>query len=336
MNALVIGCGSIGRRHAANLKFLGIKETALCDLDPSRLKAMSEELEVGPVFTDYKVAINESGADAVFICTPNSLHIPIALEALQSGKNIFMEKPISHDAQGVMQLIDLVAEKDAIAMMGMCYRFHPGLLKVKELVSSGTIGKIYTALMWGGHYLPYWHPWADYRKEYSAQKRLGGGVILDSIHSLDTMRWVLGEAQEVACLYDKASDLEIDTEDIASMIFRLESGATAEVHLDYINKRNTSLFILVGEKGNIEWDYSRNTVRVYRADNKEWEEFSYEFETNDMYIAETNYFLSCLKDSVKPDIDLVEGWRTLQLALAAKRSSEERRIIKPSEVLLGE
>lgn len=333
---MVVGCGSIGRRHALNLKSLGIKQIALCDLDKSRLDTLSGELGGAPQYTDYRVAIEESGADTVVVCAPTSLHVPVALEAVRAGKNIFLEKPISDGAAGVQQLLETAAGNGVVAMMGMCYRFHPGLLKVKELLDTCAIGKVYTALSWGGHYLPYWHPWADYRHEYSAQRRLGGGVILDSIHALDTMRWILGEAEEVICMYGKVSNLEIDTEDVASMVFRLANGAIAEVHVDYLNKNNTSLFYVVGEKGALDWDYSRNVVRMYRDDTKEWEEYPYQFETNDMYLREIEYFLGCVQERGAPSMDLADGWRTLQLALAAKLSSDERRVVRVSEVQPGQ
>ena len=99
-------------------------------------------------------------------------------------------------------------------------------------LAGGLVGRVLGAQMWSGQYLPDWHPWADYRTEYSARRALGGGVLLDSIHSFDTLRWMLGEPAEVTGMLGRVSDLEIDTEDVAAAIVRLESGALVALNKD--------------------------------------------------------------------------------------------------------
>ncbi len=328
MKILVIGCGSIGRRHIANLKRIGVGNLTICDADTLRLERVGEEFTVRSRYTDYKKAISESDrVDAAVICTPTSMHLSMALFVAEHKINMMVEKPISTDLEDVDRLLSLVEKNDLILMMAMCYRFHPGLIKLKKLLDEGAIGKIYSVNMYAGYYLPYWHPQADYRVEYSANKSLGGGVILDSIHSLDTIRWLLGEAKEVICFSDKVSNLEIDTEDLASSIFILENGIVVEVHVDYLQRVNKSRTEVIGEKGNIEWDYTRNLIRIFSVEHSKWEEIPYEFDTNDMYVEEMKYFLDCLKHHQKPLMDGSEGKKTLKLAVATRESSRLRRFV---------
>src|SRR5262249_38907032 len=160
----------------------------------------------------------------------------IAGRAVDAGAHVFCEKPLAPDLTGVDALVARVERAGRFLMMGMCYRFHPGLRRVREHLAAGTVGRLLGAHLWAGQYLPDWHPWADYRQEYSARRALGGGVLLDSIHSFDTLRWVLGEPAEVTGMLAKVSDLEIDTEDLAAAIVRLANGAVVEVHVDYLQR----------------------------------------------------------------------------------------------------
>jgi predicted dehydrogenase len=82
-------------------------------------------------------------------------------------------------------------------------RFHPGIARLKELLNKDVIGKAVSARLQVGHYLPDWHPEEDYRQSYSAIKSMGGGVILDSIHELDYIRWLIGEINEVFAFVKK-------------------------------------------------------------------------------------------------------------------------------------
>src|ERR1017187_3077636 len=102
--ALVVGCGSIGRRHARNLKSLGVHQLGFCDTSPEALKQCREELN-GEVFGDYGEALRKFKPDMVLICTPPVFHVEEALAALHAQAHVFIEKPLSHESSGIQALI---------------------------------------------------------------------------------------------------------------------------------------------------------------------------------------------------------------------------------------
>jgi predicted dehydrogenase len=218
-------------------------------------------------------------------------------------------------------------------MMGMCYRFHPAIRRLREHVRAGTVGRVLGAHLWAGQYLPDWHPWADYRREYSAQRRLGGGVLLDSIHSLDTLRWALGEPVEVSAMLGKVSDLEIDTEDVAAALVRLASGAIVEVHVDYLQRHGQSRTEVIGAEGNLVLDGTG--LRWRRAGDAAWTAEAIAPAPNDMYVAELRHLVAALAAGEAPAPDGAEGRATLALASAIRTAAEHGRRVRLAPAALA-
>lgn len=329
MNILVVGCGSIGQRHIRNLKTLHVGEVSGCDIDSARCHKVVSQLGVR-VFRDFAEALMKVLPDAVLVCTPTSLHIPDALSVARSGCHLFIEKPLSHSLEGVDELVDIVAQKNLVTLIGCNMRFHPSIAKIKNLLESGIIGKVVCVRIQAGQYLPDWHPWEDYRHGYSANRSMGGGIILDSIHEIDYITWFLGEVSHVSCFAGKLSSLEIDTEDTAEILLQFKSGTIGEVHLDYVQRIHSRSCQIIGEEGTILWDFNDKQVKVYSAKIKEWQISPEEpnYDTNEMYIEEIKHFLQCLMGKAKSAQDIYNGKRVLEIALAAKESAKSGCVVE--------
>ena len=317
---LVAGSGSIGRRHMRNLRALGIQRLAACDPDPDRQAPMVAELGIQP-FADFEEAMTAAKPDLVFVCTPPVFHVPQALQAVQAGAHVFVEKPLSHALGGVDELIAEAEAHQRVVQVGYNLRFYPGLQKVKQLVDDGAIGRILWARVEVGQYLPDWRPWQDYRQSYTARRDLGGGVILDASHELDYIIWLLGQPTEVMCMAGKVSDLEVDVEDCATVLLRFASGAHADVHMDFVQRWYARSCKLVGEQGTIIWNYPAHQVRIYKAETDSWETMIYTFDSNKMYVAEVQHFLGCVDRAATPLVDLKQAKMVLEVALAAKSAA---------------
>ena len=326
MKILVIGCGSIGERHIRNLKGLSMGEIIACDTDQKRLSAIGKKYDI-QTCADIRRTLSKS-IDATLVCTPPSTHIPIARKVIDSGAHIFIEKPLSHSLKGVDELIERAGKKNLTILVGYNLRFHPGLALVKKLCDRGEVGRILSARAEVGQYLPDWRPWQDYRRSYTARKKLGGGIILDGSHELDYMRWLLGEVEEVSCFADKLSHLEVDTEDTAEVLLKFRSGAIAGVHLDFIRRDYARNCELVGEGGTIVWSYPEALVKIYSARNKKWRVIKASSDPNEMYVREMRHFIRCVRGKENPLIDGKEGKKTLEIALAAKKSAEIGKIVR--------
>lgn len=322
----VLGCGSIGLRHLRNLRALGVTRLLAYDVRADRRQAAAE---AGAVPVDTLERLWASRPQAVVIAAPTALHVPLALEAAQHGCHLFIEKPLGAQWDGVPELVEAVRAQRLISLVGCNLRFHPGLVAVKQLVEQGGIGRLLSVRIEAGQYLPDWHPQEDYRLGYSAQRALGGGVILDGIHELDYLRWLAGEIASVSCLAGKLSRLAIDTEDTAAMLLRCVSGAIGEVHVDYVQRAYSRSCQVIGEEGTIRWDFQHGTA-VYRAADRRWDAVwtPEGWELNTMYVEELRHFLAALAGTAPSVNDVAEGARVLELALAAKRSAETGQFVE--------
>lgn len=321
VRVLIAGLGSIGRRHLRNLRRLGVVDVLLYRTRPDPL----EDAPDLPVFTDLARAL-AARPDVVIVSNPTAHHLRVATPAAEAGCHLFIEKPLSHSWDGVEDLLATIRRRGRIALMGFDLRFDPGLRAIKDLLAEGRIGRVMAVQAQVGQYLPDWHPWEDYRRGVSARVETGGGVILDLIHELDYITWLLGPAASVACFADRISSLEIETEDTAAMLLRFESSAIGTVHLDYLQRAASRTCRIIGDEGLILWDHHAKQVRWYVAGRGVWEEFTYADHTrDDRYLDEARHLLDCLAGRAQPEADAVAGGRVLKLALAAKESARTGR-----------
>jgi predicted dehydrogenase len=328
----VIGCGSIGKRHLRNLRTLGVRAIVAFDTQAAR---RDEAARLGVETCDGLDAMWQMRPAVCVIATPTSSHLALALEAARRGCHLFVEKPLSHDWNDVERLLGSVKRRALLTLVGCNMRFHPGLRCVRTLLQERAVGRVVGARVEVGQYLPDWHAAEDYRASYSARRDLGGGVILDAIHELDYIRWLLGEVARVTCVTGKLSGLEIETEDTAALVLCFDKGAIGEVHLDYVQRAYRRTCQVIGDQGTIHWDYSAGEVRWYAARTRRWQVFSNPsgWVPNCMYIDEMKHFLRCLAGAEEPELGVLEAAKVLRIALAAKESACQQRWIdlgKPS------
>lgn len=328
-SVLVVGCGSIGQRHISNLQALAIEDIVACDPRTDRQEQVTAKYGVTAVGTLEEGLALQPGA--ALIATPPSFHTGPALQSAERGCHLFIEKPLSDRMEGLDRLISTVAEQRLTTLVGCNMRFHHGPATIKRLLEEGAVGRVITALIDAGQYLPDWHPWEDYRQWYSAHTDLGGGVILDGIHEIDYARWLFGEVEEVYCQGGKLSSLDIDTEDSVNLQMKCNGGFNVSIHMDYIQRAYWRTCKVIGEEGTILWDINCGGVRLFSADENRWQMLSQpeDYTINQMYVDEMQHFLNCLSGDEQPLLAVGEAKRVLEIALAAKDSlqnGEPRRI----------
>jgi predicted dehydrogenase len=327
MRGLVVGLGSIGRRHARNWAALGLGPLAVCRQartpQPEPLGVAARE------FFDLEDALNAQ-PDVVLVTNPTSLHLKVACRAVRAGAHVLIEKPLADSLEGIAELLDLARRGRRQLMVGYNLRFHPGLLRLRELVHQQAIGRVVSVRAEVGEYLPDWHPWEDYRQGYSGRRELGGGAVLTFSHELDAVCWLLGAPTRVVALVAHASALEIDTEDVAEIVLQFASGGLANVHVDYVRREPKRCIEIVGEEGVLRWEYEANRLLRYVPAVRQWRQElgDPDFSRNDMYLAELSHFAACARGEVeRPVIDGPQGAAILAIALASLRSSETGQAI---------
>jgi predicted dehydrogenase len=330
MKFMIAGLGSIGRRHLNNLVALGENDILLYRTYLGTLP--DDELAGFPVETDLKAALAHH-PDAVVVSNPTALHLEVAIPAAEAGCHLLLEKPISNALDGLDELREVVADGGGRVLVGFQFRYHPGLRKINELLSSGEVGRPLSVHAHWGEYLPDWHPWEDYRKGYSARSDLGGGVALTLCHPLDYLRWLLGEVTGVWAFSSNSRALDIEVEDTVEIGLRFASGMIGSVHLDFNQRPASHRLEIVLTGGTIRWDNLDGGVEIYRAENESWKTYPSPdgFERNDLFRSQMHHFREVIKGEVMPECSLEDGIRALELVAAAHSSAKEGRIISFDE-----
>jgi predicted dehydrogenase len=315
MRVAVLGLGSIGARHARNLLALGHE---VIGFDP-RPGTTGEDWVRAPSMDE---ALSE--AQAAIVATPNSLHGEHALLALDHGLPVLVEKPMTVDPRGADRLVAVSGARGITCAVAMNLRFHPGILALRELVSTGSLGKIRFARVSFGSDLRGWRPGTDYRTSYSARADLGGGIVRDSVHELDYLTWILGPADSVSAEVAHVSDLEIDVEDIGTALIRLAGGALASVDLTYVDPVYRRGCLLVGAVATAQWDWTRGTVEISRP-GAEPQTLDVPADVSDTYVAELRDFLEAVQTGRAPRTSAEEGRDAVRLAAALLQSAADGR-----------
>jgi predicted dehydrogenase len=155
---------------------------------------------------------------------------------------------------------------------------------------------------------------------------MGGGVILDLIHEIDYMCWLFGNPRRVFCMCGRHSSLEIDTEDVAEILLECEKAPLVGIHMDYVQRKPCRTCTIIGENGTIRWDYHTNTVSVHTADTVQTKEYALgSFDRNQMYRDELMHFIRCLQGKEEPMVGLKDARKSLEIALLARRSGQDRK-----------
>ncbi|MFH1441040.1 MAG: Gfo/Idh/MocA family oxidoreductase [Candidatus Omnitrophota bacterium] len=330
MKVIIVGLGSIGRRHLKNLKLIDPQmEIAVLrqhskDADLGDLKSLASK-----VFFNTQEAIRWE-PNAVFITNPAPFHIKTALSFAKENIHLFIEKPLSVSVKEIDPLLKECRQRKLILMVGYVLRFYKPLMIAKAFIEERKIGCVLSINSVVGRYLPDWRPGSDYKVNVSARSELGGGVIFELSHELDYVRWLVGEITEVSAIVDKISDFDIDVEDIAEINLRFKNGAFGHIHLDMLDRAVNRSCRIIGSDGTLVWDFnSERCLRFYNAKEKIWVDMCLSSpDYNQAFIDELAYFFECILKKEEPLVNGREGQRIVEAVIAVKRSARIKKVIK--------
>lgn len=331
----IIGAGRIGRVHV---------ESICTQVPDAKIKTladpfMNEETakwaaDMGVLVTtkDYKEIINDPEIDAVLICSSTDTHSPISVEAIHAGKHVFCEKPIDHDIVNIEKVIDALKESKVKYQVGFNRRFDHNYEAVKAAVDAGKIGETHIIKVTSRDPEP---PAAEYVK-------VSGGMFLDmTIHDFDMVRFLAGcDAQEVyveaAVLVDPAIG-EAGDVDTAVITLKMENGAIAVIDNSrkavYGYDQRAEVF---GSKGMVATanDSASQTV-ISNADGVTGEKPLHFFLERYMaaYAKEVKAFIDAIVKDTDTPLGVMDGLKPVLMGLAAKKSLEEHRPVKISEIM---
>lgn len=244
MKVLIIGYGSIGKRHHEVISnFQEIKSITIVTKQDIKQENTYEKLE------DIS---NLSIYDYFIIASETNKHLEQLkyLEEKVSDKLIFCEKPLFETNK------KLIIKKNKV-FVGYVLRFHPLLQKLKKFIKAEKCININVKC---GQYLPTWRPNTDYRNSYSSKKEEGGGVLLDLSHEIDYVQWLFGKIEDIKSYQVKVSDLEINSDDLTMLLGKTEKGVMVNISIDYISKITHRKILLDTLTNSYELDFILNKL----------------------------------------------------------------------------
>lgn len=300
---LVIGQGSIGRRHATNLRGLGA-DVSTVDLEFD---------------TDHGGRV-PAGFDGVVVASPTVRHAAHALAALDTGAAVLVEKPLAWTAA---EAAEVASRGGARVMVGYNLRYHAPLRRVAEMLADGVAGEPCSYRLWFGSWLPDWRPEVDYRESYSARADLGGGVLADAIHEVDLAMWFTRSVLDVAGAFvGRVGPLEIDVEDTVRALLVTAEGIPVTVDLDYLSRRYRRGVEIVGDEATISYDWATNDLRVDRDGGSSVASFDVPVAAS--YEAEAAAFLALITHGTLPEVTSIDGAESVRLAEAIRQAGSVR------------
>jgi predicted dehydrogenase len=341
---LFIGLGGAGQRHLRLFKenlnkdteliaFRSTKKTPTLNSDFTTNSNVSlEELYNVKIYNNLDDALN-SFPDLVVISTPSSTHMHFTKLCAEKGIDIFVEKPLSDSLHGLNNLKDTIIRKNILFQVGFQRRYHPHFKEIKKLTSEGQIGAITNVAMTVSSYIPFWHPYEDFKELYACRKDLGGGVLLTEIHEFDLCIWFFGKPISVTCIGGTYSNVGLDVEDTAHVI--LDYGTfLVQVNLTFWQKHLERSVFIAGEDGCLSWNQDENLLKIKNYQSGSEVENYAEMNNDSMFLSQVKDILNPISD--KSSVNLDDSYLSISIVMAAKKSMEEKKSIYLDEVMNNE
>ena len=287
---LLLGCGSIGKRHAECLHNIGIEKFVFFDPEIERASELAA-LYNGEVVKSYEEGL-KTDADCVYILSPTRLHVAQAKAAIEYKKHVFIEKPLSDSLDGIDELAMLAEQNGVVAEVGFCFRFHDGIRELKRRLDAGEIGKLVSIRAMMGEHFP------DVRPDYLSTYYVKYSGAFELVHDLDLAIHLAGEDPvECAGFHGSYSGLGFESPDTVEMLVKFPS-CLANVHLDFFQSPRTRTMTLLGTEGEMiltfsTWD--EYELRSYTRQSGVWTTKTAPTQRNDMFRAESLNFIRAIE-----------------------------------------
>ena len=303
----VIGAGAMGQHHVRiysemeNVELVGIS-----DIDKERVGELASKYNTKP-FTDYKQLLGE-GLDAVSIVVPTKLHKGVALDAIEAGTNVLVEKPIADTIENSEIMIQAAKDANLQLMVGHIERFNPAVMKLKEIMDSGALGKIVSI---------------STRRVGPYNPRIRDvGVILDiGVHDIDIISYLYG--MKVNQVYAVAGADIHPFEDHAAINLRFNHEFSGHVETNWLTPHKVRNLTAVGLNGVAYLDYMDQTVELHDSN---WIRQA-KVEKSEPLKNELEHFIDCVSKGACPLTSGEDGKHALEVAMAAIDSYKSAKMV---------
>ena len=322
VNVACVGVGYWGKNLVRN--FNQIPEcllTTCCDIDTQNLQTVAEHYPSVCVTESYEEVLSDSNVDAVVLASPVVEHYSMTKQALEAGKHVYVEKPLTMDVQQATALCELSDATDRVLMVGHLMEYHPGLLSMKQLVDSGELGGVF--------YL------YSQRVNLGIVKKEENALWSLAPHDVSIVLHILGQMPQTVSARG-ASYLQPEIEDVVFLNLKFADNVMAHIQVSWLDPHKVRKLTVVGSKKMAVFDdeESREKLRIYDkgVDVLDYDSYgdSLTLRSGDIAIpwldmteplrAECQHFVACVQQGQTPRSDGRDGLRVVQVLEAANRS----------------
>ncbi|WP_339735315.1 Gfo/Idh/MocA family oxidoreductase [uncultured Gimesia sp.] len=328
---LVVGVGSIGERHLRCFQATNRVDVSICELNDDLCEKVAAEYGVERQYADLETALADPH-DCAVIATPAHLHIEISKRAVQAGLDLFIEKPLSTNFQGINELQSLLQEKQKKAAIAYVYRAHPALAAMKAALDSGKFGKPVQLVVVSGQHFPTYRP--AYRDIYYKSRETGGGAVQDALtHSMNAGEYLVGPVESLVADFSHQVLEGVDVEDTVHVITR-QGGVLGSFSLNQHQPANESRITVICERGMLRFEFQKSWYRWITEPDSEWQVgYQETLERDTLFQRQATAFLDYLDGLCPPLCTLEEGAQTLAVNLSILDSVEHRSWIEPAQFI---
>jgi predicted dehydrogenase len=324
------GAGWIINVHAqAALAQTDVELVAVVNKLSAHTAALTQKFNILQTFETVEQLLTSGNLDALVVGSPNYLHAPQTIAALNAGVHVIVEKPMAMNAREAYQMVEASQKSGALLMVAHCFRFDPEIIWLRNQAMHGRLGKIIRTKGYGVHAL--WGPsgW------FTEARYAGGGALADvGIHALDTARFLLGDPQPVS-VYARIGTYytQQDVDDTGILIVNWDNAAVSYIESGWWQPHTDGPLPatqLYGEKafGQLFPTYIQDQT------DKEYPDFiqpRIEHFQQSLYNDQLAYFIHCIRNHINPDPGGAEGWTNMKIIDAAYESARTDNVVKVGE-----
>lgn len=307
----VIGLGNIATRHRRNLKSLFPNAELLVMSASGRIP--KETISDSDGIVASVEALIKANVELVIVASPASFHAQHSIPLIEASIPTLIEKPVTTTREDTIAIQKAIDKYRTPVAVGYCLRYLPSAQKLKVLLDRKAVGTLYNAHIETGQYLPDWRPNKDYKDCVSANEKLGGGALFELSHELDYAQWLLGPLALQHAILRSSDELGLKVEDIADVLATTESGAVANIHLDFLQRKPYRQCRFVGSKGRIDWDLIQNQLILITAAETKVLYSEPVWDKNQMYLAMITDFIQMITHQPHNCIEVGEAALTIDL-----------------------
>ncbi len=306
LRVAVIGTGFWGKNQARVFSQLHqTKLMCVCDANPKTASTIGSQFNVEHT-TDLNSVLSRRDIDAVTICTPTVTHRDVATRALEAGKHVLVEKPMTNTAAEANELLSLAKKKELRIMPGHIERFNPAVTYLKSRVDEGALGNIMLLVA---------------RRVGRWPERIGDvGVVRDTaIHDIDLARYIF--ADEVSAVYAQLGSLRHSKEDYAEIMLQFSKGGTAFIDANWLTPKKTRTMVVTGSDATAELDYITQQVSIESSERT----VTPNLDGKEPLTLELTHFAESILNETPFSVNGIDGLRAVEICEAVLTSGTAGR-----------